>query len=262
METTDLDTRPEPGGDAPSTALPDGARKRPEPLDLAEKGRRNGEIVSLDRRLYMKFTAFGGCLDPDEPIAALERAELCGALYLDVNDPQGIGLIVASEDPELFVGPLRDVLNAPPFVDYEYKPEFDMLGRSYSIGYEPDLEDTLLLKPRQKLLNPLHTWAVWYPLQRSKSFQRLPHEHQMRILSEHGTLAKRFGIGGHAADIRLACHGLDRYDNDFIVGLVGPSLHPLSAVVQEMRKTEQTAQYLDNLGPFFVGRAAWQSAMP
>jgi chlorite dismutase len=36
-------------------------------------------------------------------------------------------------------------------------------------------------------------------------------------------------------------------------------LHPLSAVVQEMRKTEQTAQYLDSLGPFFVGKAVWQA---
>jgi hypothetical protein len=26
-----------------------------------------------------------------------------------------------------------------------------------------------------------------------------------------------------------------------------------------MRKTEQTSQYLDSLGPFFVGRAAWQA---
>ena len=41
--------------------------------------------------------------------------------------------------------------------------------------------------------------------------------------------------------------------------LLGPKLHPLSAVVQEMRKTEQTAQYLDSLGPFFVGKAVWQA---
>ena len=135
-----------------------------------------------------------------------------------------------------------------------------MLGRTYSIGYEPDLEDTLFTKPRSKLLNPANRWAVWYPLQRSKKFQTLPADHQRRILAEHGSLAKRYGAGGHAADVRLACHGLDKNDNDFIVGLLGPNLHPLSAVVQEMRKTEQTSQYLDSLGPFFVGRAAWQAA--
>ena len=134
-----------------------------------------------------------------------------------------------------------------------------MLGRTYSIGYEPDLEDTLFTKPRSKLLNPENRWAVWYPLQRSKKFQTLPADHQRRILAEHGSLAKRYGAGGHAADVRLACHGLDKNDNDFIVGLLGPNLHPLSAVVQEMRKTEQTSQYLDSLGPFFVGKAAWQA---
>jgi chlorite dismutase len=39
-------------------------------------------------------------------------------------------------------------------------------------------------------------------------------------------------------------------------------LFPLSAVVQAMRKTQQTSLYLDRLGPFLVGRAVWQSALP
>ena len=65
---------------------------------------------------------------------------------------------------------------------------------------------------------------------------------------------KGIWAGDYAHDIRLACHGLDRSDNDFVVGLVGRELFPLSAVVQAMRKTQQTALYLDRLGPFFVGR--------
>ena len=231
----------------------------PGPLDLSEKGMRKGEVISLDRRLFMKFTAFGNCADPTAAIAAIEKTGLDAAIYLDANDPQGIGIMVASEDPEVFVGTLRKALNSPPFDGYTHKADFDMLGRSYSIGYEPDLELTLLKMPRDKLLNPKNQWVVWYPLQRSKRFQTLPADHQRRILAEHGTLAKRYGIGGHAADIRLACHGLDRNDNDFIVGLLGPQLFPLSAVVQEMRKTEQTSQYLDSLGPFFIGKAIWQS---
>ena len=231
----------------------------PGPLELAEKGRRAGKEISLDRRLFMKFTAFGGCPDPEGAIKALEQEGVVGALYLDANDPQGIGLIVASEDPAFFVEGLRTVLNRVPFSEYVHKPEFDMLGRTYSIGYENDLEDTLFTKPRGKLLNPDNQWAVWYPLQRAKKFQTLPADHQRRILAEHGSLAKRYGAGGHAADVRLACHGLDKNDNDFIVGLLGPKLHPLSAVVQEMRKTEQTSQYLDSLGPFFIGKVAWQS---
>jgi len=40
---------------------------------------------------------------------------------------------------------------------------------------------------------------------------------------------------------------------------LGRDLHPLSALVQEMRSTEQTSQYLSRLGPFFVGRVLRQS---
>ena len=68
-----------------------------------------------------------------------------------------------------------------------------------------------------------------------------------------------FGAADYAHDIRLACYGLDRDDNDFVVGLIGMELFPLSAVVQSMRRTQQTSLYLDRLGPFFVGRAAWKS---
>ena len=231
----------------------------PGPLVLAEKGRNGSKEILLDRRLFMKFTAFSDCADPHAAIKALEEDGAFGALYLDANDSQGIGLMVASEDPAFFVTGLRTLLNHRPFAEYRHKPEFDMLGRTYSIGYENDLEDTLFVKPRTKLTNPNNQWAVWYPLQRAKKFQTLPADHQRRILAEHGTLAKRYGAGGHAADVRLACHGLDKHDNDFIVGLLGPKLHPLSAIVQEMRKTEQTSQYLDSLGPFFVGKVAWQS---
>ena len=230
-----------------------------ESLDLSEKGLKDGKPVSLDRRLFMKFTAFTGCPDAAEASTALAAAGVEGALYLDANDPQGIGLIVLSEDPDYFVTTLRAVFNAPPFSNLTHKPEFDMLGRTYSLGYEPDLEDALLIKPRSKTLNPDFPWAVWYPLQRAKSFQTLPEIKQRQILGEHGTIGKRFGFAGLAADVRLACHGLDKHDNDFIIGLLGPNLFPLSAVVQEMRKTEQTSQYLDSLGPFFVGKVAWQS---
>jgi len=232
------------------------------PLDLSEKGRRGREVISLDRRLFMKFTAFTGVDDTAAACRAIEQSGLVAAVYADANDPHGIGVMAASEDPAAFVTTLREVFNAAPFDRFEHKPEFDMLGRSYSIGYEPDLEFTLLQRPRNNLIDPRNQWVVWYPLQRAKNFYVLPEEKQKSILGEHGTLAKRYGAGGHATDIRLACHGLDKHDNDFIVGLLGPQLHPLSAVVQEMRRTEQTSQYLDRLGPFFIGKVVWQSGVP
>ena len=40
----------------------------------------------------------------------------------------------------------------------------------------------------------------------------------------------------------------------FLIGLIGKDLHPLSHVVQSMRSTKQTSQYMQQMGPFFVGR--------
>jgi len=58
----------------------------------------------------------------------------------------------------------------------------------------------------------------------------------------------------------LAGHGLNKDDNDFIVGLLGKELFPLSALVQHMRRTRQTSEFIERMGPFFVGKAIWQAS--
>ena len=228
------------------------------PLDLSEQGRRDGKAIRLDRRLFMKFTAFGDCASPAPLATALRDGNVQGALYQDLHDPRGVGVIALAEDPAYFATALRDLYAAPPFRQARHKPEFDMLGRTYAIGYESNLEHVLLERPRQRVLDPTLPWAVWYPLQRDKGFYVLPAERQRQILAEHGSIGHRFGDAGLATDVRFACHGLDRDDNDFVIGLLGRQLHPLSALVQTMRATEQTSQYLSRLGPFFVGHAVWQ----
>jgi chlorite dismutase len=80
----------------------------------------------------------------------------------------------------------------------------------------------------------------------------------MSILSEHGKIGHRFGDAGLAHDIRLACFGMDQHDNDFVIGLVGKQLFPLSACIQAMRKTKQTSYHMQEMGPFFIGKAIWQ----
>jgi hypothetical protein len=242
---------------------PKEARRGPEPPDLSEKGgMRNGQPQRSDTRLFMQFLAFGGCTDTRALAGVLAASGLVTVLYEDVNDPRGVGLLTLSEDPGAFVGPLRGLLNEGPFRTLDLKPEFTMLGRSYAIGYEPDLIDTLIARPRRTVLNPAWNWAVWYPLRRNGKFAQLPADEQRVILAEHGTIGMAFGAGDYAHDVRLACHGLDKADNDFVVGLIGKDLFPLSAVVQTMRRTQQTSLYLDRLGPFFVGRVVRQSADP
>ncbi|HSJ94847.1 MAG TPA: chlorite dismutase family protein [Gaiellaceae bacterium] len=229
-------------------------------VDVAEHGRTaEGETTSFDRRLFMQLHAFGGAPDTRGLVEALEAAGVEGALYEDVNDPTGVALVTLSEDPGTFVGELRSFLQGPPFADLEPKPELTMLGRTYAIGYEQDLEETLVERPRRRVLDPGLPWAIWYPLRRAGSFEQLSRKEQNAILMEHGGVGMAFGRAGLGYDIRLACHGLDRDDNDFVVGLLGPELHPLSIIVQRMRKTRQTSLHLERLGPFFVGRVAWQS---
>jgi chlorite dismutase len=229
-------------------------RGRIEPPDLSEKGGlRNGEPQRSDQRLFMQLMAFGGCGDAREFQATLGLLPLETVVYEDLNDPAGIAILAISRDPTAFVDVLRPALRRAA-ASLVLKPEYTMLGRTYSLGHEPDLADTLLERPRRTVLNPEWPWAVWYPLRRSGGFARLPADRQRAILAEHGAIGMAFGSGDLAHDIRLACHGLDRSDNDFVIGLIGRELFPLSAVVQSMRRTQQTSLYLDRLGPFFVGR--------
>jgi chlorite dismutase len=45
-----------------------------------------------------------------------------------------------------------------------------------------------------------------------------------------------------------------------VIGLIGKELHPLSHVVESMRRTRQTAEYMEQMGPFFVGHVATRVA--
>jgi hypothetical protein len=235
-------------------------RARVEPPDLSEKGALKGGVPQRsDERLFMQLLAFGGCADTGAAARHLQQAAIEGVVYEDVNDPRGIAILTLTLAPEEFVTRVRPVLTSGPFASLAVKPDYTMLGRSYSLGYEPDLRDALVDRPRRTVLNPAWPWGIWYPLRRNGRFAQLPADEQRTILAEHGAIGMTYGAADYAHDIRLACHGLDRDDNDFVIGLIGKDLFPLSALVQAMRKTQQTSLYLERLGPFFVGRAIWQS---
>jgi chlorite dismutase len=234
---------------------PPTGRGRLEPPDLTEKGGlRNGQPQRSDERLFVQLLAFGDCADPVAVAAHLRASDVEAVVYEDLNDPHGIAVVAFSTNPNVFLDRVRPALTTGPMAGLTQKPDYTMFGRTYSLGYEPDLQDVLTERPKRTLLDPAWRWGIWYPLRRSGEFAQLPVEEQRTILAEHGAIGMTFGAGDLAHDIRLACHGLDRDDNDFVIGLIGKDLFPLSAVVQAMRKTQQTSLYLDRLGPFFVGR--------
>lgn len=227
-------------------------------VDVRERG---AHQQVLERRLFVQLQAFGGCVDPKPLVRVLEAAGLEGVLYADLNDPRGIGVVLLGEDPAALVAAGREVLNDEPFAPLPVKTELAMVGRTYASGFEADLEEWLLRRPRRTMLNPAWPWAIWYPLRRTGAFSRLTAQEQGAIIREHSVLGRAYGEADLAHDVRLACHGLDVHDNDFVIGLVGRDLHPLSHLVQAMRRTTQTSQYIETLGPFFVGRVLWQSPL-
>lgn len=234
-----------------------------EKLDIREKGAtRGGERLVSEQRLFMQLLAFGDGRDSMALASATAAAGFESVLYEDLNDPRGVALLTWSRDPDYFIDSVRPFVGRPPFVSLTPKPEYTMLGRTYAIGHEPDLDAWLFEKPRQTVLDPEWRWAVWYPLRRSGAFSALPAEEQSKILGEHGRIGHAFGEAGLARDVRLACFGLDKNDNDFVIGLIGRELYPLSACVQAMRKTVQTSRFIERMGPFFAGKALWQSPAP
>ena len=228
---------------------------------------RAGVQQTSDRRLFMQFLAFGGSGltggDSAVLVSSLEKSGMNGVLYEDANDPNGVGLLTWSEDPAFFVSKVRPLFargfrDTGAFSGLTLKPEYTMMGRTYSLGYEPNLEDWLLTRSPKAVTDRAWPWHVWYPLRRKGEFNALPPDEQMTILREHGKIGHGFGEAGLAMDVRLACFGMDKNDNDFVIGLIGKDLFPLSACVQAMRKTRQTSSLMEHMVPFFIGRAVWQ----
>jgi chlorite dismutase len=237
------------------------------PLDLDEHGAtKDGKPQTTDRRLFLQLVAlsvprhygvdrFSGELDD-----ALKDQPFGSVIYADFHHPLGLAVVAWTENPDHLAGPLRAVLGHTRWPEaVTIRTELGMLGRTYSSGYEANLTDWLIERPKRTLLDPKHQYAVWYPLRRKGAFERLEPKEKGAILGEHGALGRAYGEQDYAHDVRLDCHGLDPNDNDFVVGLVGKELYPLSHVVQAMRKTRQTSEFIETMGPFFVGRTLYRN---
>ncbi len=232
-----------------------GRPARPEPLDIREAGAPiDGEPQVSNKRLFCQLHVFSGCRDPGVLSKSLEATGMNTVLYEELNHPSSIGVLFMAEETTTLITEMRSALTSIAFSKLTYRPEMTMIGRTYATGREPDLEQWLINKPLQNALNPDCPWAIWYPLRRKPEFYRLEPRERGRILGEHARLGRNYAAGGYASDIRLACFGLDPNDNEFVIGLVGAELYPLSRLIQDMRQTEQTTKYIESLGPFFVGK--------
>ena len=228
------------------------------PIDLRDVRERgapvSGSVQAIDRRLFMSLHAFTGASDTATVTSALESSGMEGVIYASLTDPRGVVAVILAEDPDVLLHDGRALLGSEPFAGLEPVAGSAMIGRTYGSGHERDLEDWLLHAPRRKLAGPEARWGIWYPLRRSGDFYRLPQSRRGAILAEHGKIGGVFADAGYAEDVRLECFGIDPLDNEYVIGLLGPRLDTLSRLVRAMRCTEQTATYMDRLGPFVTGR--------
>lgn len=236
-------------------------------IDVNEYGgKKDGVRQSMDRRLFMQLLVFdvpeGRPVDSvgERTAKELRERRIPGVVYTDTMQPRGFGLLTWSEDPAHFVTAVRPLFTTDALHHVTLRARFAMLGRTYATGHEPDLEFAMLRRGIQNVMNESLPWHVWYPLRRTGAFNQLPPEEQGSILREHAHIGFAYGQQELASDVRLACHGLDAEDNEFVIGLVGKDLHRLSHLVQTMRKTRQTSEYIAKMGPFFVGHVAHRSA--
>ncbi len=241
-----------------------GTEKQPGLVDVDVNeygGKKDGERQKMNRRTFMQLAVFdvregSGDAAAGTLAGLLRERKIPGVVYADAVNPTGVGLLTWAEDPAHFVTAVRPLFAAESLGRIKPRRDFAMFGRTYATGHEPDLEFALLRRPIENVMRENSPWHVWYPLRRSGAFAKLDPAEQGSILREHAHIGFSYGQQELAHDVRLACHALDAEDNEFVIGLVGKELHPLSHLVQTMRKTRQTSEFIVKMGPFFVGHVA------
>ena len=227
----------------------------------------SGERQFMSKRLYMQLRVLDidlAKIDMDAFISKLKAkmASVPCVLYRDTVANDSLALLTWSEDPTFFATSLNGILGSKDLAPFlTERTGWTMFGKTYSNGHEKDLEEFLFKKPVRTATKEDWDWAVWYPLKRRGPFYMQPPDDQCRMLLQHAAIGKAFSDLNAAHDIRLKCFGLDAQDNEYILGLCGDDLHGLSRVVEEMRKTRHTAEFLESLGPFFVGKRLWSNLL-
>ena len=230
----------------------------------------DGERQYMEKRLYMQVRILDLDLSKTEMKIfqdslknLISTHNMPAVLYADASSSNSLGLLSWSEDPSFFTDVVNAVLSdasvAPLFVE---RAGWTMFGKTYSNGHEKDLSEYLFKKPIRNATKEDWDWAIWYPLRRKGPFYVQPPADQCKMLLHHAAIGKAFSELNAAHDIRLKSFGIDGKDNEYIVGILGDDLHSLSRVVEEMRKTRHTAEFLESLGPFFVGKKIWTNLLP
>lgn len=200
-----------------------------------------------DSSLFVQLLVFTDCTEIKPLLLPLDHLSLDCVVYKDFNDPQGIALLAMTDDPELIVTDLRDMVCSRAFRVLMQRPDFTMTGRTWDGTNRRWDELEAVVKNQER------PWGLWYSMRGTPAFASLDEAEQGAVLdsitSPAGLNADDFG------QIRLKSHALDRGGNEFMHGVHARSPRHLSRFVEAMTRTEQYAKHIAGAGPFFVGRA-------
>jgi len=194
---------------------------------------------------------------PRAMVSALSRRlrekRIDGVIYGDANDHRGIGLLTWAKDPADILENVHALLGGKRFSALTPRPGWVMFGRVSGDSVDATV-DTLLRSDQR--------WGVWYPVRNKPEWGSLDETARGAAQREHGKVAKKFTSADKVSYVRLSCHGIDPEDNDHIFGLTAASLTDISLLQEAMRGTSQIANYVEKMGPVFVGRKVWQNPEP
>jgi chlorite dismutase len=212
-----------------------------------------------DNTLFVQLQVFDiePAAGPRAIVSALSRRlrekRIDGVIYGDANDHRGIGLLTWASDPAAILENVHALLGGKRFSALTPRPGWVMFGRVSGESAEglPDV-----------VLHAEQRWATWYPMRNKAEWGTLDQAKKAAAQKEHGAVAKEFVDSDKVSYVRLSCNGLDPEDNDHIFGLTATSLEDISLLQEAMRGTSQIANYVDKIGPVFVGRKVWQNPEP
>ncbi len=212
-----------------------------------------------DNTLFVQLQVFDiePAAGPRALVSALSRRlrekRIDGVIYGDANDHRGLGLLTWASDPAAILENVHALLGGKRFSALTPRPGWVMFGRVS--GESADAVPEVVLHAEQR-------WATWYPTRNKPEWGTLDKAKKTAAQKEHGAVAKKFIDNDKVSYVRLSCNGLDPEDNDHIFGLTATSLEDISLLQEAMRGTSQIANYVDKIGPVFVGRKVWQNPEP
>jgi len=210
-----------------------------------------------DNTLFLQLQVFDiePAAGPRAMVSALSRRlrekRIDGVIYGDANDHRGIGLLTWATNPGDILDNVHALLGGKRFSALTPRPGWVMFGR---VGSDQPYGTTV-----ETLLNGSQSWAVWYPVRNKPEWGSLDAGSQQSVHDEHIEAAKSFIAEGRVSYARLACHGLDPEDNDYISYMAAADLGDISSLAEAIRGTAQVSTHTDKMGPVFVGRKIWQN---